>query len=325
MGGGGDYYDRDVSDRATRTSRGFTASAERELSRSMFDPSTLPKGRRLRCLAKNPIFGAFDGTGSMGDLPMIYWDKAPMTAGQLVEQAYLPDPMMCLSVVGDIVCDKAGIQIGEFVKIRELDTWLKRLWLEGGGGGQDVESYEMHAYFAARMIDMPNATLPFCVFTGDEGFRETLNAADLNEHFGGEHRTVSAKTVFTELREKFKDNVYLIHRAYTSGDDAAVVRQWEGVLGAERVVRLGEDTAIADVTLGLFALRSGKRTLDQYLEDMRRRGQDESRVRSVRDSLAPLSSLPAVVVTKSPKKKSKGKPSKKAKPVPAKSAKSWKL
>ena len=97
MGGGGTYYSRDVTDSSRRTSRGFSDVAESAMSRSKADKSVLPENRKLICAAESPIVYAFDVTGSMGDLPRIIYDKAPMMAGQLTEQGYLNDVMISLA------------------------------------------------------------------------------------------------------------------------------------------------------------------------------------------------------------------------------------
>ncbi|MBM3465694.1 MAG: hypothetical protein FJX76_26685, partial [Armatimonadetes bacterium] len=146
MGGGGTYYDRDVTDSSQRTASGYSDLAESRMSRSSANPAVLPRDRRISATCAGPVVYAFDVTGSMGTLPKIIYDKMPLIAGQTLELGYIPDPMMCLSAVGDAVCDSAPLQVGEFAELRGLDTWLERLWLESGGGGQAMESYELMAY-----------------------------------------------------------------------------------------------------------------------------------------------------------------------------------
>ncbi|MBI5733088.1 hypothetical protein HY967_03980 [Candidatus Jorgensenbacteria bacterium] len=303
MGGGGSYYDRDVTDSALRTSVGTSSTVERELSRASIDASLLPKDRKLVCNAVNPLVYLFDVTGSMGNLPKIIWDKWPGIVGQIVARKYLPDPKMSLAAVGDITSDNAPLQMADFSALRNLDRFFKKIYFEGQGGGQDMESYEMAAYYYAYLCDLPNAKNPICLFTGDEGFRKKLFADDLTEHFGGKHKDIDAQEVFADLLKKFMGNVFLIHRYYKSGTDAKIVREWQEVLGKNRVVLMPRgdagDLAIGDITLGLYAIVSGARTLKQYLEDMRTRPldlgegvkyepQSEKRIGEVAEALAPL-------------------------------------
>ena len=287
MGGGGTFYDRDTTDGYAKTSDGFSQKAEELMSLSGVDPGVLPKGRTLVSTAKSPVVYAFDVTGSVDRLPLIITDKMPMIAGQILENGYLDDPEISLAAVGDATRDTAPIQVADFAKIKNLDDWLKRLWREKGGGGNGVEGYEHMAYFYARNCQMPNAVTPFFLFTADEGMRETLYKSDLERLFGGTHETISAVKVFKELDKKFKGNVFLIHRYYGQGDEEAL-SGWRKCIGDERIIRLGSDLAIADLTLGLFAVVTGSRTLEEYLDDMtnkRDKAQTAERIKEVRDSL----------------------------------------
>lgn len=304
MGGGGSYYDRDVTDKAYRQSSGYTSVAERELRQSGMDPALLPKNRRLVSNALNPLIYDFDDTGSMDVLPKIIYDKWPGIVGQIVALNYLPDPEMSIAATGDIRSDRSPLQMADFTPLRNLDKWLKRIHFEAGGGGQGSESYAMTAYFYAYQCDIPKAENPIYLITGDEASGENLYARDLREHFGGEHRDTTAKKVFEDLLTKFKGNVFLIHRRYAGQGNEGwtnekIVRQWESVLDKKRIIHLPEDLAIGDITLGVYAIVSGARTLDQYLEDMRTRPldlgegvkyepQSEERIRQVEKALEPL-------------------------------------
>lgn len=318
MGGGGSYYDRDVKDGYDRGGAGFSKDAGEKMGRSAADPGLLPKDRRVTCAAGSPVVYAFDVTGSMGNLPRIIYDKMPLIAGQIVECGYLQDPEVGLAAVGDILSDRAPIQIADFSIIRKLDDWLQRIWLEGNGGGQAQESYEYTAYYYARMCDLTKAQTPFFIFTGDEGYRDTLYKGDLERHFGGKHENVEALEIFAELKKKFLGNVFLIHRKYSGSENDKIVAQWEKALGKDWVVPLGSDQAIADVTLGVFALRTGVRTLDSYLEDLKTKRavpQTDERVEEVRASLLRLSQMdPPIVRAPGPvDKKTKAKKAKSAK------------
>ncbi len=348
MGGGGSYYDRDVTDKSFRGSQGFSSDAERILRQSEMDPALLPKNRRLVCTAKNPLVNDFDVTGSMGSLPKIMmWDKWPGIVGQIVARKYLPDPQMSITATGDIRSDSSPLQMCDFSALRNLDKWLKRIHFEGQGGGQGSESYAMTAYYYAYMCDFPKAENPVYLITGDEAFVERLGADDLREHFGvelGELNDTTASQVFADLLEKFMGNVFLIHRKYgTIGSEgwtnAKIVGQWEGVLGKEKIIFLPEDLAIGDIALGVYAIVSGARNLKQYLEDMRTRPldlgegvtyepQSPERIRQVEEALQPLKSFKPIKLARSTSgrgKKKKANPNNSPKDKKDKSGKGWKL
>jgi len=294
MGGGGTFYDRDIADGYKTNSSGVSKQAEEKLSRSRLDSALLPKNRTIRSKARSPVIYTFDVTASMGTLPQVIYDKMPLIAGQIVENRYLDDPEVSLAAIGDVKCDQAPIQIGDFSPMRKLDDWLQRLWLEGGGGGNGGESYEFTAYYYARYCEIPNAVTPFLLMTGDEPIRETLYKSELEKHFGGKHETVETKDVFDELKKKFKGNVFLIYASHGDGSSDRVIEQWQRMIGKERVIVLGADKAVADVTLGIFAVMTGSRTLDEYCEDMktkRDKAQSKSRIEEVRKTLQQLTAL----------------------------------
>jgi hypothetical protein len=171
------------------------------------------------------------------------------------------------------------------------------------------------AYYYAYLCDLPKAVNPICLFTGDEGFRADLYADDLREHFGGKHQDTTANKVFADLAKKFKGNVLLIHRFYDGGTDERIVREWREALGEKRVILLPRgsdgDLAVGDVTLGVYAIVSGARTLAQYMDDMRTRPldlaqnvkyepQSPERIRQVEKALQPLEDFKPVAATKAP-------------------------
>ncbi len=307
MGGGGSYYDRDTTSTSRRGSDGFSDFAESIMSKSRMDPALLPKDKIIQTKAKNTLVSPFDVTGSMDTLPKIIVDKWPMVVGQIYLNKYLEpsETAVSLSAIGDIQSDQGPIQICDFSKLRSLDEWLSRIWCEGNGGGQAKESYEMNAYYYARMCKMPNAVTPIYACTGDEGFRENILARDLREHFGGEHKDTDAWTVWNELKKTFKGNVYLIHRTYRSPEQNAwILKQWQRALGKEHVVDLPSDLAIADVLLGIITLTSGARDLKGYLEDVKNRPldlggekfepQSPERIAEVKESLSELAAYLAL-------------------------------
>jgi hypothetical protein len=314
MGGGGEFSDYDVPDRSTRTTRGTTRLAEERMSRREVDPALLPKGRRLICAAASPVVLGCDITGSMDVLPKIFFGKVPNVVREITQREYLRGMEFSVGGIGDVIGDDAPLQFGDFAAPKEIGDWLSRIYAERGGGAQGNESYELAAWFYAYRYELPNAEMPFLFFTGDEGFRERLSGRELNQRFGGENRDTTADEVFKDLLKKFNGNVFLIHRVYRGPvrDDDDIVRDWQRVIGAERVVLLESDQAVADVILGVIAVVGGTRTLEEYCDDMANRTdvdtgepdpQTPERIAEVRHTLAGIGRVPRGEV---PKKRKRG-------------------
>ena len=97
-----------------------------------------------------PIAVLFDVTGSMGTVPRVLQTKLPQLLGLLTRKGYATDPHIMFGAIGDATCDRVPLQIGQFESDNRMDDDLARIVLEGGGGGQKMESYELAMYFMAR-------------------------------------------------------------------------------------------------------------------------------------------------------------------------------
>src|ERR671932_770704 len=92
----------------------------------------------------------FDVTGSMGIVPRVLQTKLGALLWVLIQRGYVADPQLLFGAVGDAYCDGVPLQIGQFESGLEMDDDLGKIYLEGGGGGQVHESYELALYFMAR-------------------------------------------------------------------------------------------------------------------------------------------------------------------------------
>jgi hypothetical protein len=282
------------------------------MSRRSIDRLVDPKGRKLTTSATSPLVLTFDTTRSMGALPKATVDKAPMVVGQTVSLNLMKNPEISVAGFGDVLSDRAPVQVGDFVPLQAVDDWLGRIWLERGGGGNGAESAAHAAYHYAYLCEMPNAKTPIFILTGDEGVHPNLTIAELNRIFGnkfGRHRSTTPERVFADLIQKFQGNVFMIRRQMRGvKSEPAAMRQWERLLGRERIALLNRvetkrywggsdydytegDKSIGDVTVGLIALATGRMTLDEYCVSMvkaREEPQTKNRIKIVRQTLEPI-------------------------------------
>ena len=114
--------------------------------------------RESRDSAEHPASTAiavmFDVTGSMGEVPVTLQKKLPELLGLLLRKGYVPDPQILFGAIGDATCDSVPLQVGQFESDNRMDENLENIFLEGGGGGQRTESYELAMYFIARHTDI---------------------------------------------------------------------------------------------------------------------------------------------------------------------------
>ncbi len=269
MGGpSGRFYHRSTRDGAATGSRGHTTQAEQLMTQREIHPSVVPN-RRISTIAKAVLSLIYDVSASPDNLPVIFVDKLPMFAGQMAIQRYMDNPEVSLAAVGDMG-DRAPLQVCDYAGIKDLDDWITRLWREGNGRGNHVEAYELAAYYYAYMAEIPDDSEAFCFFICDKGMRDRLYQSDLNRLLGGSHESAITDKVFEDLLAKYHGNVFLLHRQYGGAErDRIALATWERRLSKKRIVEFGyNDKAIIDILLGVIAIASGTRTLEEFHHDM---------------------------------------------------------
>lgn len=288
---GGSSYDRDVYSSSSSSSWGnsFGASdySASKLTRSSLDSSMKPNGKILESKTKSPIIVMLDVTGSNIDFARVVYDKLPMFYGQIEQQGYLKDFDIAFCAVGDAYTDDYPLQIGEFAKGIELDSWLEKIVLESGGGGQKMESYELAAYYLYKNTKFVKGSEPIIFFIGDEKPYPTVDK-DQAEEFGIECQEDSIEP-FKLLRKKVNDNVFMLLNKYSGSFRDEITPCWEKLLAPEHVVKIREEKAIVDLMLGIISMLSATRTLESYKIDMLGRGQTQARIEGVSKSLEGLS------------------------------------
>lgn len=136
-----------------------------------------------------PIQLYLDVTGSMGQIPhMLIKDGLPKLISRII-QAGIPDVALMFGAIGDHECDEYPLQVAQFESgDEELDMWLTRTYLEGGGGGNAGESYALAWYFAANHIRTDakdkRGKKGFVFTIGDEPFLYNIPANALKSLMG---------------------------------------------------------------------------------------------------------------------------------------------
>jgi hypothetical protein len=210
----------------------------------------------------------------------------PMFYGQIMMQKYLEDPALSFCAIGDVTCDQAPLQVAEFGQGKGIDQMISKMYLEGGGGGNKHESYDLAGYFYSTHIDLINPEIPFFFVTGDEGYWETTSAEKINKIFGKgiKEKQINSNEHWKALLKNY--NVFHIKKPfYDSKSDKVIKNQWTKTLGEERVLDIVTPKACVDVMLGSIALTSGARDMKGYIKDMRDRGQSEDRIKEVTNAL----------------------------------------
>ena len=289
---GGASYDRDVysSSSAGAWSGNFGSDASKRAFRgTTLDESMFPYGRTLKGNCRVPILVMLDVTGSNIDFARIVYDKMPMFYGQIEQQNYLDDFEIAVCAVGDAYTDKYPLQIPEFGKGIEIDSWLTKLVLEGGGGGQRRESYELAAYYLAKHFEFREDAEPIVFFIADESPYPQVSDSQVRKYIADE--PVEDQKPFATLAKRIRYRLFLILNPYGGrSQNPEIYADWRDVVDPEHIVRFetGQEKSVVDTMLGIIALSYGTRAIAAYKNDMVARGQTQERIKAVTANLGTL-------------------------------------
>lgn len=229
----------------------FTQNVERKIHEQMNPRGVSFRDCRDSELHPNatPIQLYLDVTGSMGHIPHeMIKQGLPKLMGALIQNG-VPDAALMFGTIGDHECDRCPLQIGQFESgDAELDMWLTRSYLEGGGGSNAGESYLLAWYFASHHVktdSFDKRKQKGFVFTiGDEPCLKNLPVSAIRGIMGD---TAVGQSNFTMedllASAQAKNHVYHIHINHGSRTcDPA----WKQMLG-KNLIEITDHTTVAKV------------------------------------------------------------------------------
>jgi hypothetical protein len=244
-----------------------------------------------------PIAVLFDVTGSMGTVPRVLQTKLPQLLGLLTRKGYATDPHILFGAIGDATCDRVPLQVGQFESDNRMDEDLARIVLEGGGGGQRRESYELAMYFMARHTSLDSVERRgrrgYLFIIGDEMAYPQVKPKEV-ERFVGDRlgEPIAIEAMLAELRRSF-DVYYIMPTAAGWGGDPEILGYWRGLLG-QHVIELDDLDAVCETIALTVGLGEESIDLDEGLADLAEVGSAAGS--SVGKALAPLGAGRGAVV-----------------------------
>jgi hypothetical protein len=223
----------------------------------------------------NAVAVLFDVTGSMGRVPRILQENLCQLMDLLLEKRYLAHPQVLIGGVGDATCDRGPLQIGQFESGIEIDQELAKLWLEGGGGGQQTESYELAMYVMARHTAMDclekRGRRGYLFLIGDEMPYPCVRRSHVAGLLGDRiEADIPVETMIDELRTRY-DTYFILPNLTSYYDDPKILRSWTGLLG-DNVIRLEDPRGISELIAATIGLAEGVVDLRGIEADLRQTG-----------------------------------------------------
>lgn len=235
MGGGFYSFDR----AAARSTSYQSQSREQIFSNRSIDPLMVIKDKvRESCDSDEhpnsyPIIIGLDVTGSMGRVPENLIKEAFPEIMKTVMEKGVEHAQICFVGIGDHYSDDAPIQVGQFETSDELtEKWLKAIYIEGGGGGNNGESYQLAWYFAAfhtKIDSFEKRGIKGTLITiGDEPCHASVSGKVLKELFGEGEVEMLTSNLLKEAQKKW--DVYHINVNDWTSDNYGSPRKWQDLL-----------------------------------------------------------------------------------------------
>lgn len=251
-----------------------------------------PKGVKIREARDSaahpeslPIAVLLDVTGSMQTVPVNLQKNLCKLMGMLTSKGYVEHPQILFGAIGDARSDQGSIQIGQFESGIEMDEDLGHMWLEGGGGGSNEESYQNALYFFARhtatdAFEKRNKK-GYLFIVGDELPYSKISRTEVQALFGDFlEADIPTSQIVKEAQEKY--HVFFLFPANThNGHNASNRKAWEDLLGMDHVLPIADENAICEAVALTVGLTEGKTTLEAGRENLVANGATATAVNSV--------------------------------------------
>jgi len=267
---GGTFYSSETRSVRASTLGYHTKSANQifeQNQKRVIHESMIPKTALLRESRDSenhpnsvPIILALDLTGSMGSIPhYLVKDGLPNMMETIIKNGVL-DPQILFLGVGDHEHDRYPLQVGQFESgDLELDLWLTRTYIEGGGGSNGGESYLLAWYFASKhtVTDAweKRGQKGFIFTIGDEPSLTRLPNRVVSELMGVQTQTSYVDRQLLEMAQE-KYDVYHLHVMEGSAGRRSL-SYWTELLG-DNCIQVNDHRDISKVIAEIVVNNTGK-------------------------------------------------------------------
>ncbi len=293
------YADRAAHRAATNTPAfAYTAKVASGAVKAGTHDLLNPKGviRESRDSKEHPesvaIAVCFDVTGSMGQVPTIMQTKLPQLMGLLLRKGYVTDPQVMFAAVGDYHSDVSPLQVGQFESGIEMEDAMSHMFLEGNGGGQNQESYELALYFFGHKTSIDcfekRGKKGYLFMIGDEHAYPNVTRDEIESVLGDKVEAhVPVAEAVRAAQEKY-EVFFIIPKGTTYFSDPKLKKHWQELVGAERVIMLEDPAAVCETIASTIGLIEGTTDIAAVASDLKDVGVSAAIVRSVTNALDPL-------------------------------------
>ncbi len=212
--------------------------------------------------SSRPLIIALDVTGSMGFIAeAIAKEKLENLMHGVLDTKPIDDPHLMFMAIGDAAYDRAPLQVSQFEADIRIAEQLQSIYLEGKGGGNSCESYDLAWYFAARHTSIDSfekrKKKGYLFTIGDENPPEGITKEHLQKIFGkGQFKNVKTVDLLKDADEKWEIFHVIVEEgsyAKTGTNKKWVTEKWRDLLG-NRALSLSNYNYIAEVITAAIQL-----------------------------------------------------------------------
>lgn len=228
--------------------------------------------------ASRAVSVCLDITGSMSDVPKLILSKIPSLIGTIVKNGALEHPGVGFFAIGDAYSDQVPVQIGQFEIGNALDDGLSKVFLEGNGGGNGHESYDLYFYWLARHTETDcfekRGEKGYAFLIQDEPPPPYLPKEHVKKLFGVDiEADIPLKTIIEEAKEKWE--IFILRPQNLSmGKNAGITKMWEALF-PDRVYPIQSPDGICEMIAMLIGAEEGV-DLDAMVDTVSSLGGDKS-------------------------------------------------
>ena len=219
-----------------------------------------------------PVIIGFDVTASMGYLAKeIATNSLNKLITTILGNKAVRDPQVLCAAIGDVKSDSYPLQVTQFESDIRMVRQLMTLCLEGGGGGNGGESYNLLWYFASRHTSTDcnekrhGKGLLFSI--GDDKCHADLSKTEISKAFGDSvPYTLSNEELIREVSLKY--DIFHLYIENDTVSDKEVFRYWNDMLpGRSAPINKKDISLLSDLIVAIMLVNGGK-THNEVLQGM---------------------------------------------------------
>lgn len=273
--GGTRYGADDWKKYASTASAAATSSVHDTFKSRDLDPYLDPKGitvRESRDSDANPnstaLIIACDVTGSMGRYAH---DIVKDTFGVIIKEVYdrkpISDPHIMFMAIGDVYCDQAPLQVSQFEADIKIIEQLLKVWIEGGGGGNNTESYDLPWYFAAEHTSIDcwekRQKKGYLFTMGDEESPAGLTKEQIKQFLGDDAQgDYTAEQLLRMVEKKYHVfHIIIGQGSHACSNGSEVKRSWLDLMG-QRAIWLDDASKLGELIISTLQINEGAKLKD---------------------------------------------------------------